>query len=172
MSGKTRTAVILIGHGSRVPASGADMEKVAEQLRGENGYDIVETCYMSRMRPFFSETLEKVVNSRVGKVVVIPYFLHSGLHLILDIPRMIQEDAKKYPGVNIIYGRHLGYDNAMVALVKRRVRESETMDDVRDLKLGRRAQYPLPDDELEFVPMTKEEVREYMEKKGRRHHHH
>lgn len=172
MSGKTKTAIILIGHGSRVPASGNDMEKVAERLRNENCYDMIEVCYMSRMKPFFSETLKKVIGSEAGKVVVIPYFLHSGLHLVLDIPKMIQENAKLFPGVNIIYGRHLGYDNAMVTLVKRRIEESEVLGDVRDLKLAERHNYPLPKDELEFIPMTKEEAKEYMENHGSRCHHH
>ncbi|VAX16024.1 hypothetical protein MNBD_NITROSPINAE04-2575 [hydrothermal vent metagenome] len=172
MGGETRTAVILIGHGSRVPASGNDMVKVAERLRSENCYAMIETCYMSRMKPFFSETLKKVAESKVEKVVVIPYFLHSGLHLVLDIPEMIQENAKLFPGLNIVYGKHLGYDDAMVALVKRRIEESDTLDDVRELKLAERSNYPLPKDELEFVPMTEEEAKEYRDSCGSRCHHH
>ena len=172
MSEKTRTAIILIGHGSRVPASGNDMEKVAERLRGDNCYYMIEICYMSRMKPVFSEALKKVAESEAEKVVVIPYFLHSGLHLVLDIPKMIQENAKLFPGVNIIYGKHLGYDDAMVALIKRRIEESEALGDVRNLKLAERANYPLPKDEMEFVPMTKEEAKEYLENRGSRCQHH
>lgn len=172
MSEKIRTAIILIGHGSRVPASGNDMEKVAERLRGDKDYITIETCYMSRMKPFFSETLKKVVEAKAEKVMVIPYFLHSGLHLVLDIPKMIQENAKHFPGVKIIYGRHLGYDDAMVALVKRRIEESEALGDVRDLKLAERDSYPLPKDEMEFIPMTKKEAKEYIESRGGRCHQH
>jgi sirohydrochlorin ferrochelatase len=172
MSEKTRTAIILIGHGSRVPASGSDMEKVAVGLRNDSDHVIIETCYMSRMKPFFSETLKKVIDAKVDKVMVIPYFLHSGLHLVLDIPKMIQENAEKYPDVKIVYGKHLGYDDAMVTLVKRRIEESETLCDVRDLKLAERENYPLPNDELEFIPMTKEEAKEYTENRGGHCHHH
>jgi len=172
MSGKTSIAVILIGHGSRVPASGNDMEKVADRLRDENCYVVIETCYMSRMKPFFSETLKKVAESDADKIVVIPYFLHSGLHLVLDIPKMIQDNAKLFPDVNIVYGKHLGYDDAMVELVKRRVEESDSLDDVRDLKLAERSNYPLPNDEMEFIPMTKEEACKYRESHGSRCHQH
>jgi len=172
MNDKAGTAVILIGHGSRVPGAGRDMEKVAMRLESSGAYGMVAACYMSRVRPFFPETLENVVRRNARKVIVIPYFLHSGLHLVLDIPMMIQEEAKKYPGVNIIYGEHLGYDDAMVELVGRRIDESEKLKDVRELSLGERDQYPLAEGEKEFVPMTPEEAREYMKKHGHGHHHH
>lgn len=174
MSGEPKTYVILIGHGSRVPGSGGDMEKVAERLVADDYIAAVETCYMSRVRPFFPETLEGLVARGARRVVVIPYFLHSGLHLVLDMPEMIKEEAVKYPDVNVIYGKHLGYDDAMVALVKKRVEESETMPDVRDITLQPRENYPLPEGEMEFVPMTKEEAEQYMREKDghHRHHHH
>lgn len=172
MSGEQKTFVILIGHGSRVPGSGGDMEKVAGRLAADGDIAAVETCYMSRVRPFFPETLGKLVERGARKVVVIPYFLHSGLHLVLDMPEMIKEEAAKYPGVNVIYGKHLGYDDAMVALVKKRVEESESMPDVRDLELEPRESYPLPEGEKEFVAMTKEEAEQYMRAKGGHHHHH
>lgn len=175
MKNKTGTAVILIGHGSRVPGSSRDMERVAGRLAEDGAYDAVEACHMSRLGPFFPETLEKCVKAGARRVIVIPYFLHSGLHLVLDMPEMIQREANRYEGLTVIYGKHLGYDESMVALVKQRIEESAKLDDVRAMPLEARENYPLPEGELEFVAMEPEEAKKFREKKGDDHdhnHHH
>ncbi len=172
MGSNKNMAIILMGHGSRVPGSGGDMEKVARRLGETRGYGLVEICYMSRVAPYFSETLEKCVKHGAEKVVVIPYFLHSGLHLVLDIPQMIQEKAKIYPNVEIIYGKHLGFDDSMVALVEKRIEESVNLDDVRTIKFPPREKYPLPEGELEFIPMTLKEAEKYRNEQGIHHDHH
>jgi sirohydrochlorin ferrochelatase len=92
-------AVILLGHGSRVPDAGRNMHKVAGGLKNKYGYEIVEICYMSRLGPHFPEIFEKCIELGANRVMVIPYFLHDGLHLVLDIPEMMQEIAARYPGV-------------------------------------------------------------------------
>ncbi len=172
MSDKKRTAVILIGHGSRVPGAGKDMEKVALFLASSGEYSVVEACYMSRVSPFFPETLKSVAKYNVKKIIVLPYFLHSGLHLVLDIPAMIQKEAEKYPDVKIVYGPHLGYDSTMVELVKQRIEDAKNFKDVRELKLCARNEYPLAEGEMEFVPMEPADAQKYMEKHGGDHHHH
>ncbi|VAX25849.1 hypothetical protein MNBD_NITROSPINAE02-405 [hydrothermal vent metagenome] len=172
MGSNSATAIILMGHGSRVPGSGGDMEKVARRLAATCGYALVEICYMSRVAPYFPEALEKCVKQGAAKIVVIPYFLHSGLHLVLDIPQMIQEKARIYPDVEIIYGKHLGFDDSMVALVEKRIEESMTLGDVRTIKFPPREKYPLPKGELEFIPMTLEEAEKYRSEHDIHHDHH
>jgi len=168
MSGGNGTAIILMGHGSRVPGAGNGMEKVADRLKDSGEHRIVEVCYMSRNAPFFPETMEKCVKLGGRKIIVIPYFLHLGLHTLLDIPEMMQNEAAKYPDVTLIFGKHLGYDESIVGLVEKRIEQSENLVDVRDIKLDPREKYPLPDGELEFVPMTPEQAAKH----GNRHRHH
>ncbi len=126
-------AIILIGHGSRVPGAGRDMEEVARRVKEKYGYQIVEICFMSGLGPHFPEAFEKCVNRGAKKVLVIPYFLHEGAHLLQDIPEMMQEEAKRFPGVILIMGKGFGFDEALVDLVHRRVEESRELRDVRDL---------------------------------------
>ena len=104
-------AIILLGHGSRVPEAGKDMLRVARRLREKYGYSLVEVCFMSRLGPHFPEILEKCVRQGADRVVVIPYFLHSGLHILLDIPEMMKEEAQKFPGVQLVFGKSLGLAN-------------------------------------------------------------
>jgi sirohydrochlorin ferrochelatase len=139
------------------------MELVAQGLKRKYGYQIVEICYMSRLPPHFPETLEKCVSQGATDVMVIPYFLHDGLHLVLDIPEMMQELAQNYPGVKLVLGKNLGFDDLLVDLVERRITDSADLCDVRDLKLPPRKKYPVPPGQFVFVPMTPEDAARFVD---------
>lgn len=156
-----RHAVILMGHGSRVPGAGDGMEKVAERLHEQGEYGMVETCYMSRLGPHFPETLDRCVKSGATTIVLVPYFLHMGLHTRLDIPSMMKEEAQKYPGVKIIFGHNIGYDDALADIVRKRIGSSLALQDVRDITLDDREKFPLPPGDMEFVPMKPEEAEKF-----------
>ena len=161
MKGSRKEAIILLGHGSRIPGAGEGMEQVARRMRERFPAEIIEICYMSRIGPHFPEVFESCVAKGARKIVVFPYFLHSGLHLVLDIPSMLQEKAREFPHVEIVFGKNLGFDETLVDLVEKRLRESEGLPDVRNLKLKDKAHYPLAPGEMEFVPMPPEAAARY-----------
>lgn len=163
-------AIILLGHGSRVPDAGKNMERVAWGLKEKYGYTIVEICYMSRLGPHFPEIFKKCVEQGAVDITVIPYFLHDGLHLVLDIPEMLQELASEYPHVKVVLGRNLGFDEVLVDLVERRITDSRDFCDVRELVLPPRRQFPVPPGQFVFVPMDPEEAADYLQR-HRSHHH-
>jgi len=163
-----KTAVILLGHGSRVPGAGKHMERVAELVKEKYGYFMVEVCYMSRLGPHYPEIFERCVKNGATRVMIVPYFLHDGLHLVLDIPEMMQELAQPYPHVKVILGENLGFDEVLVDLVKKRIDECVERSDVRDMVLPVRKTYPVPPGQQEFVAMSPEEAEKY--RKGHGHH--
>lgn len=126
-------AVILIGHGSR--AAGADdaMDRIAAELRQGNGGTAVAVCRMEGRGTPFAEVFERCVRQGAREIVVMPYFLHFGVHLREDIPEMLREAVARHPEVRLVLGRHLGYDESLVALLARRLAESATLCDIREL---------------------------------------
>ena len=99
-------------------------------------------------------------------ILVIPYFLHTGVHLRLDIPELLQREAQKYPGVRIQLGAHLGFDDVLVGLVHRRILGSLDAEDVREIALPPRSNFPVPPGQHEFVPMSPEDARRYAAERG------
>jgi len=156
-----KEAIILLAHGSRVPEAGNGMERVVQRLRERLKNCIVEACYMSRLGPHFPEVLEKCVAEGAKKIILSPYFLHTGLHMVLDIPKMMQEKVKEFPDVKLIFGKQLGFDECLVDLVGKRIVESRALSDVRDLKLTTKDKYPLPPGQYEFIMVPPEEAGDY-----------
>jgi len=168
-------AVLLLGHGSRVEKAGGDMERVAAILKERHGFPLVDYCFMSRLPPHFPETLAAMVGRGATWVLVIPYFLHTGLHIRLDIPEMMQHEAAKYPGLRLQLGGNLGYDDILVDLVRKRIDESLGVADIRGVALPGRECFPVPAGQAEFVPMDPAEAKKYRKCKGHGHdhgHHH
>jgi len=126
-------AIILIGHGSRVPGAAESMEKVAQALQASGRYPQVTTCNMSLMRPHFEETFKRVVSHGAKTILVLPYFLNEGVHIKCDIPNMMQDIGKNYPNVRLVMGMHLGFDRLLVDLVAKRISECAGLPDVRTL---------------------------------------
>jgi len=124
-------AVVLLGHGSRVPTAGQAMEQVAARLRELGTFALVEVCHMSMQEPTLADALETCAKEGASKVVIVPYFLHEGAHIREDIPGMLREKAAEYPDMTLILGKHLGYDESLVDLVERRAMESLASSDVR-----------------------------------------
>lgn len=128
-------AVILIGHGSRVPGAAESMEKVAQALKASGRYPHVTTCNMSLMRPHFVETFQRVVAQGAKAILVLPYFLNEGVHIKCDIPNMMQDIGKDYPDVKLVMGMPLGFDRLLVDLVAKRISECTQLPDVRSLEV-------------------------------------
>jgi sirohydrochlorin ferrochelatase len=124
-------AIIVLGHGSRMPESGKDMELVVAELKRKFPQEPVEHCYLTRPGVLFPEIFEKCVGQGAVEVLVLPYFLHFGRHLSEDIPMMLLERAKAFPSVKIILGRHLGFDPLLADLLEKRVLESAGFPDIR-----------------------------------------
>ena len=132
MNENTKEAIILLGHGSRVPGAGEGMELVAQGMRQKMGPEIIEICYMSKLGPHFPEAFDACVARGAKKVVVMPYFLHSGLHMREDIPEILREKAQEHPDVEVILGKNLGFDECLVDLVIKRLAESRHLPGIRE----------------------------------------
>ena len=127
-------AIILLGHGSRVPGAAEGMEQVACRIREKFGFSIIETCSMQRLGPKLADALGKCVAAGAKRVIVIPYFLHAGVHMREDIPELLRQEARRQTGIGIILGKNLGYDESLADLVVRRIEESRGLPSIKEEK--------------------------------------
>ena len=106
-------ALLLIAHGSRRQASNEEVKTLTEVLAKspENDGKIVECAFLELADPSITLGFSACVQQGATCVVVVPYFLSAGRHVIVDIPAELSEAQNMYPQVEIKIAPYLGSAN-------------------------------------------------------------
>lgn len=117
------SAVVLLGHGSRAPGASDSMDRVAAALGARTGAS-VHVAHMELAEPSLAQVLEEIHTRGEREVTVVPYFLHLGIHLREDIPGLVADCLERLPGMSVRMAPHLGFDEALVDVVERRLEQA------------------------------------------------
>jgi len=112
-------ALVLIAHGSRRQASNQEVTNLALGLKKSAGkqYQIVEAGFLEIARPSIPEAIESCIESGATSVIVVPYFLAAGRHVVEDIPQIVRPVEERHPHVSIRISEHIGMSNSMPRLI-------------------------------------------------------
>ena len=117
--------LLIVAHGSRKKASNEEVialvQQIAEMAAGV--FDAVRYAFVQFTLPSFDTQIEDLVKSGATTIVVFPYFIGSGSHVSQDIPHLVKEAEKKYPGVDIRVTPHLGNIAGIKGLIFNQVKE-------------------------------------------------
>ncbi len=80
-----RTGILLGGHGSTMAFNKGVLELQAERLR-EKGYEDVYVGFNETSFPSIRDAAEEMVQDGFDRIVFLPFFIASGLHVTRDIP--------------------------------------------------------------------------------------
>ncbi|HJZ10523.1 MAG TPA: sirohydrochlorin nickelochelatase [Acidobacteriota bacterium] len=139
-------ALVLIGHGSKLPHNRENLVKLAEILRKKSQFKTVEISFMVRNTPTIPQAIESIVKRGIKKIVLVPAFLAAGVHTEQEIPEMIglkgEESAFKARGIELLYGEPLGADERIADIIEekalkaleQRETEEKTAPDASKLK--------------------------------------
>ena len=122
-----KTGLLIIDHGSRRPDANRVVRQVAEMVRKESRFLIVQHAHMELAEPTIRQGFETCLAAGVEAIVVQPYFLGPGRHSTSDIPRMVREAARNHPQVTIRLSPPLGPHPKMGELVLERIGEAEIL---------------------------------------------
>ena len=125
MSQTGPTAVLLIAHGSRQAAANDDLHRLAERLAARGDYPIVEPAFLELAEPDIASGGARCVDRGASRVLMVPYFLSSGVHIRRDLAASRDELGRKHPGVEFRLGPPLGPDPLLDRLVIERIRQTE-----------------------------------------------
>ncbi|MGO9255872.1 MAG: sirohydrochlorin chelatase [Bryobacteraceae bacterium] len=118
-----KTGIVVFAHGSRVEsANQAVRDVVAAMLRPRGPYEHVETAFLELGQPDLEGAAARLAAAGVGRIVVIPYFLTLGLHLERDLPRLVQEIAHKFTGIELLVTPPLDGHPALAQILLDRAR--------------------------------------------------
>lgn len=113
-----RTAVIILGHGSRNAGADEAIRKVVDGVKQAGSFALVEHAFLQYVPPTPYEVIERCTDHKVDRIVIVPFFLQAGAHVTRDIPELVERARKAHPGIEIVVTDYVGAHPLMVKIVE------------------------------------------------------
>lgn len=116
-----KTAILLLGHGSRAVGANDTLSAIAALVKGETGAALVEVAFLPPHFPGIQEGVERCVAQGAARILLYPYFLYAGAHVLKDLPERIEQARRRHPGLELILGEPLGVHPKLAEIVRERI---------------------------------------------------
>ena len=113
-----RTAVIILGHGSRNTGADEAIRKVVDGVKQAGSFTVVEHAFLQYVPPTPYEIIERCVGQNVDRIMIVPFFLQAGAHVTRDIPELIERVRKQHPDIEIMVTDYVGAHPLMAKVVE------------------------------------------------------
>jgi sirohydrochlorin ferrochelatase len=103
-------SLLLVAHGSRRQASNDEVRALTQRLAQQagDGYGYVDCGFLELAEPSIPDGIQRCIDAGADEVVVLPYFLSKGRHVVEDIPAEVRLKQAQYPNVAIRISAYLG----------------------------------------------------------------
>jgi sirohydrochlorin ferrochelatase len=104
------TALLLVAHGSRRLESNQEVRDLTERLRARagGGFDWVGHAFLELAEPSIPEAVAQAAAAGAREVLVLPYFLSAGRHVVKDIPDEVAAALRQHPQMRVQVAPYLG----------------------------------------------------------------
>jgi sirohydrochlorin ferrochelatase len=110
-------AILLMGHGSRVAEANRALYDIAAMVAGHGGFDIVEVAFREQHPPNIQAGIDACVARGARRILLYPYFLYAGAHVLEDLPDEMVAAAARHPGLEMVLGTPLGVHPKLAEIV-------------------------------------------------------
>ena len=119
-------SLLIIAHGSRRDASNKEVQALGERVHAlsKSIFDEVSVAFLEFASPSIPEGLETAIKRGAGKIIVFPYFLSAGQHVVNDITREIDSITEKYPEVTVRVTPYLGKSDELPEVIMKIIEQS------------------------------------------------
>ncbi|HEV3164668.1 MAG TPA: CbiX/SirB N-terminal domain-containing protein [Isosphaeraceae bacterium] len=115
------TAILLIAHGSRNAPANDDLHQLVARIAEQGKYPIVEACFLELAEPDIQAGGGRCVERGAARVLIVPYFLSAGVHLLRDLSAARDALSERHPGIEFRLGPALGPHPLLDRLVWERI---------------------------------------------------
>lgn len=116
------TILIIAAHGSRNKASAKQVAALCQKVENKNishtpKFDRVVHGFLQFSDPSLEGVIDQQAEQGAKKIVVFPFFIAAGSHILEDIPELVEKAGKKYPGIEFSITPHLGVMDSIEDLI-------------------------------------------------------
>ena len=120
-----REAILLVAHGSRRQEANEDLYRLAEMVQQARPEKLIECAFLDVVEPTIPQGAKRCVERGAQRVLIFPYFLSAGRHVVDDLNHFRKQFATTWPEVVFHICPHLGLHPLMVQIVFERLQEAE-----------------------------------------------
>ena len=113
----TRSSIILFAHGARDPEWAAPFRRIAARLREARPNLPVKLAFLELMQPALADAVAAMAAEGITRITLVPLFLAQGGHLKEDLPRLLNDIRRSYPGIMIDVTEAIGDSEVLTAAI-------------------------------------------------------
>jgi sirohydrochlorin ferrochelatase len=113
----------VVAHGSRRAESNDEVRALAQLLRAQaSDFDVISCAFLELAEPSIPDGLRDAIAAGAREVVVVPYFLSAGRHVVTDIPGEVDVVRAEHPDITITLAPYLGAAPELPGLLLKQAR--------------------------------------------------
>ena len=111
--------LLVVAHGSRRAESNDEVRALAQCIGAQASaeYGTVACAFLELAEPSIPDGLRAAIAAGAKQVVVVPYFLSAGRHVVTDVPGEVNIVRAEHPEVEITVAPYLGAAPELVGLL-------------------------------------------------------
>ena len=106
----SKRALVLFAHGARDPRWAEPFQRLQALVQTQSADLTVALAFLELMTPRLPELAADLVTADIDDVTVVPVFLGQGGHVMRDLPVIVDELKRSYPGVSFRIAGAVGED--------------------------------------------------------------
>jgi sirohydrochlorin ferrochelatase len=95
------TGVAVFAHGSSVESANEEVRSVAKSIAQDPDFPLTVTCFLDGGKPDLPTAVTQLLGQGATQILIVPYFLTTGLHLKRDLPELIRQIEANHPDLPI-----------------------------------------------------------------------
>jgi len=129
--------ILLVGHGSREAAGNDDIRRFTADWQRAHPGEAVEHCFIEFAEPGLMDGLARAAARARGRaaapvVRVVPLILNAAGHVKMELPEAVEHARRHHPEVRFDLAPQLGVCDALLAVMRRRLRTAMAELDMPD----------------------------------------
>lgn len=115
-----KRALVLFAHGARDPRWAEPFRRLQQNIQAQAAPDLtVELAFLELMSPRLPDLAAQLVQDGYSELTVVPVFFGQGGHVLRDLPLMIEQLRRAYPGLVLKAAQAVGEDDGVINAIAR-----------------------------------------------------
>jgi sirohydrochlorin ferrochelatase len=106
-----------MAHGSRHAAANDDLVDLADRIRALARYSVVVPSFLELAEPDIPSACRRCVEQGARRVIMVPYFLSAGVHMLRDLTAIRDDMSRLYPDVQFTLANPMGRHPLLLDIV-------------------------------------------------------